>query len=152
MQEHELRGRRRKESHHDDGGRHTGLGIKLERLNNAYGDGTEDDYAGEDRGQDDDEHEPGEEESRHKTVEGAAGQLEALQGQPLGQPRLFHAFANDDRREAQPREHGSPRPEYDFGIRYAAKDIGEREHRRHADGGEYIERPRYDGGAGNSHV
>ena len=121
-----------------------GLGIKLERLNSAYGDGTEDDYAGEDRGQDDDEHEPGEEESRHKAVEGAAGQLEALQGQPLGQPRLFHAFANDDRREAQPREHGSPRPEYDFGIRHAAKDIGEREHGRHADGGEYIERPRYD--------
>ena len=51
VQEHELRGRRRKESHHDDGGRHTGLGIKLECLNNAYGDGAEDDYAGEDRGQ-----------------------------------------------------------------------------------------------------
>ena len=101
---------------------------------------------------DDDEHKPGEEESRHKAVEGAARQLETSQGQPLGQPRLFHAFTNDDRSEAQPREHGGPRPEYDFGIRHAAKDIGEREHGRHADGGEYIERPCYDGGAGKPHV
>ena len=92
VQEHELRGRRRKESHHDDGGRHAGLGVELERLDNAYCDGAEDDDAGEDGRKNDDEHKPGEEESRHKAVEGAARQLETSQGQPLGQPRLFHAF------------------------------------------------------------
>lgn len=87
-----------------------GLGVELERLDNAYGDGAEDDDAGEDGRKDDDEHKPGEEESRHKAVEGAARQLETSQGQPLGQPRLFHAFTDDDRSEAQPREHGGPRP------------------------------------------
>lgn len=92
-----------KKGHHDDGGRHAGLGVELERLDNAYGDGAEDDDAGEDGRKDDDEHEPGEEESRHKAVEGAARQLETSQGQPFGQPRLFHAFTNDDRSEAQPR-------------------------------------------------
>ena len=129
-----------------------GAAAAKKAIMNAYGDGAEDDDAGEDGRKDDDEHEPGEEESRHKAVEGAARQLETSQGQPFGQPRLFHAFTNDDRSEAQPREHGGPRPEYDFGIRHAAKDIGEREHRRHADGGEYIECPCYDGGAGKPHV
>ncbi len=86
MQEHELRGRRRKESHHDDGGRHAGLGVELERLDNAYCDGAEDDDAGEDGRKNDDEHKPGEEESRHKAVEGAARQLETSQGQPSASP------------------------------------------------------------------
>ena len=134
MQEPELGSRCRHECQKYESGRDTGLMIEAQRVDDAGGDGAEDDKAGQDRGEHEGEHEAARQEAEGQTHEAASGEGEAAHGQTAGQPTLVHGFANDHGGKGYPRKDRGPRAEDDFSRGHVAKHIGKAQKLEHKDG------------------
>ncbi|MFQ8889519.1 MAG: hypothetical protein ACLR7Z_15425 [Bilophila wadsworthia] len=63
------------------------------------------------------------------------------QGHALGEPSLFHGFAEDGRAEGGPDEHGGPRSEHDFGRGHVGQQVEEGQRGGDSHGGQEIEGP-----------
>lgn len=86
VQELHGRGRRREETGDDDDGGQAGLGIDVQRPDDAHGDGAEDDRAGEPGGQQQAEDDAADGEPDEHPGERAAREEHTAQGHALGEP------------------------------------------------------------------
>ena len=133
---------------HDQGRGHAGAGVHVEGLDQALGDGDEDDRAGQAGGGEQGQDDAGPHETYHGLGEGGAHQDHAVQGDALAEARTVEHLGDDEGGEAHPRQEGAPAGEGD-GRLGDKKRIQEREDGRDDRGGQDLHGPGDDGPQGD---